>query len=207
MRLAQYGRQEKAIASADSGGIFERWRYGRLLLVEDDKTTAGGNLRHGVLARLIAEAAKAGVKLSEREIRYRIQCGRTYEQESQIGTARADFACWTDLRDAGFPEVPKVPGERPYDPRTTADLKSDHGRHNPLPAGWEQRELFESLSPQSTLLEAERYAAEMAELAARFSERSELRLQYFDELVKAVNGDKTRTLREAQEALEAPDEE
>lgn len=203
MRVAAYRKIEQAIAASDSGGIFERWRYGRLLLVEADKTTPGGNLRHGVLAKLIEAAAKSGVKLSEREIQYRLQCGRTYETETQIRNGIADFKTWYSLTQTGFPEVSRPEGERPYDPRATADIKADSDRRDILPHDWEQRALFESLTPESTLLDAERYAMEQAELSARFAERSEKRLRYLDELVKAVNGDKTRTIREAEEALNA----
>ena len=94
MRRVSYERRERAIAAADAGSIRERWEYGRLLLVDDAMTTPAGNLRHGVLAGLIAAAVRAGRKVSDREIRRRVQCGRAYPCESQIGQALADFENW-----------------------------------------------------------------------------------------------------------------
>lgn len=205
MRLAAYRNLEKSIRAADAGSIRQRWEYGRLLLVEDDKTTAGGHLKNGVLAKLINTAAKSGIKISEREIRYRLECARTYPCESQIRQASAEFGYWWNLVAAGFPEYSKSDGELPFDPRTTDQLGRDAGRHNPLPDnGWEQRGLFESLDAEtSTLADAERYAAEMATLTARYARKDQERAAYLAELIKAVDGDMSKTLAEAQEALEA----
>jgi hypothetical protein len=204
VRTAAYRKIEKAIAASDSGSIFERWRYGRLLLVDAQATTAGGSFKNGVLAQLIAKTG-----LSEREIQRRKQCGLTYETEGQFRHAVAEFETWHDLAAANFPESPKLEGERPYDPRTTADLKRDHERHSGLPTEFEQRSLFEYFDdkPDATLLDAERHADELTELAARMSVRCEERHVYLDELVKAVDGDKTRLLREAQEILDERDDD
>ena len=201
MRLAPLRKIEQAVKAADSGSIRERWRYGRMLLVDPDWTTAGGSLRDGRRAKLAAEG------VSEREISYRLECAKTYPCESQIVHAGAEYKDWTALRNARFPEYPKAEGERPYDPRTTSDLKSDQDRPDILPHDFEQTELFAACKPEETLLEVERYVLGQIELAGRFSERTDLRLRTFNELVKAVGGDKTRTLAEALAALAALDEE
>ena len=203
MRTAAYRKIEKAIAASDSGSIFERWRYGRLLLVDDTATTAGGSFKNGVLEKL------TGPKLSETELRTRKQCAQTYETEGQFSRGTAEFRTWTDLVSARFPESPKVPGERPYDPRATADLKRDHERHSGLPTEFEQRSLFEYFEdkPDATLLDAERHADELTELAARMSTRCEERHLYLDELVKAVDGDMTRLLSDAQAILDGQDDD
>jgi hypothetical protein len=100
------------------GVVFlERWRFGRRLLMDDKATTPNGNLRHGVLARLIAEATASGYKLSEREIQRRLQCARTYLTEAQIRQLLADFGTWGDLHRANFPGVEMPPDAEPYDPR------------------------------------------------------------------------------------------
>ena len=59
MRYARYLRYEKNIAASDKGGILERWSYGPRLLEDDTATTPAGNLRHGVLAKLVGNAQRA----------------------------------------------------------------------------------------------------------------------------------------------------
>ena len=205
MRLSPYTSAEKAIAAADAGSIRQRWEYGRRLLVDDTKTTPAGNLRHGAVAELLRAALKIGRKLSEREIRYRIQCARTYPTASQIGSAAADFESWRALCDAGFPPYPAAEDERPYDPRTTRDLAKAHARSGAdiLPAPWEQRGLFERFADDTTLAAMQRYAEEQAELNDRFARRSDERFAYLGALVKAVDGDLSKTYGAARAALEA----
>ena len=204
MRRVSYERRERAIAAADAGSIRERWEYGRLLLVDDAMTTPAGNLRHGVLAGLIAAAVRAGRKVSGREIRRRVQCARVYPCESQIGHAVADFENWRDLAEAGFPAYPAADGERPYDPRSTRDIERAHERSGAdiLPDPWEQRALFERFDDDATLGALKRYAEEQAELTARFSRRCDDRLAYLAELIKAVDGDLTATYGRARAVLE-----
>jgi hypothetical protein len=78
MSSTRYLQLERHIAASDTGGILERWRYGIRLLDDARRTTPAGNLRHGVLAELVAEARASGYPLSEREIQRRIQCARAY---------------------------------------------------------------------------------------------------------------------------------
>src|SRR5260370_38099115 len=74
---ARYVQGERMIARADSGGIRERWLWGlRLLHDPTAMSPNGGGLRHGVIAVLIEAAKKAGLALSEREIRRRLQVAR-----------------------------------------------------------------------------------------------------------------------------------
>lgn len=202
MKPAAYARLEKTIAAADAGSIRQRWHYGRLLLVDEGATTPAGNLRHGINARLIDAAARAGRKLSEREIRYRLQCGKTYPCESQIGSAAADFDSWRSLCDAGFPPYPAAEGERPFDPRTTRDIERSQRGRNILPDGWEQAALFERFDDDATLAALKRYMDEQDELTARFQQRGADRRTYFGQLLKAVDGDLSKTYGEARAALE-----
>jgi hypothetical protein len=199
-----YTAREKAIGAADSGTIRQRWEYGRLLLVDDTATTPAGNLRNGVLQTLERGARKAGRKVSRREIQYRLQCARAYLAESQITHASAQFECWTDLRDAGFPPYEAEAGERPYDPRTTKELAAAHGRDILPEPSSEQGSLFARFDDDSTLAAMRRYAEEQQELTARFAARCEERTAYVHALIKAVDGDETKTWAEARTALAGP---
>lgn len=97
-----YLKLEQRIANDERGGILHRWNYGREL----SAARAGRKqLPKGLLADLVAAASKAGFKVSEREIQYRLQCATVYATEAQVRTACADFGSWSALRDAGFPAV------------------------------------------------------------------------------------------------------
>jgi hypothetical protein len=97
-----YLRMEMRIAADERGGIVHRWRYGRKLL---EAKAGRQQLPHGMAADLVAAAAKAGLKLTEREIQYRIKCATVYESEAEVRTACSDFGSWSALREAGFPPV------------------------------------------------------------------------------------------------------
>ncbi len=206
VRYERYKRIENAVAASDSGGIFERWRFGRRLLCDSDASTPNGNLRHGVLKWLVERSSRSGRKLSEREIRYRIQCARTYPTEDQIRHASADFADWTSLREAGFPVYEAPPDARPYNPLETGELASqsdDRGRRLLESEQYEGGGLFpvDTFGPKTTLAELLRYAEEMAELTARFARRDDERKLYVDSLIKAVHGNMDATWEEAEAAL------
>jgi hypothetical protein len=101
-KQSPYLKLEKSIAADERGGIMHRWRYGRELL----KAKAGRRqLPHGLVTELIVDATRAGLKLSEREIRRRVQCASVYESEAKVGQALADFGSWSALAEAGFPMV------------------------------------------------------------------------------------------------------
>jgi len=109
-----YLKLDRQIAASDRGGIVPRWKYGRELLA----ARAGRKgLPHGMAADLIQAAQKIGIKLSDAEIRYRLQCAEAYDTEAKLVTAVTSFGSWTALRDAGFP-----PADAPADESDFAEL-------------------------------------------------------------------------------------
>ncbi len=208
MRYARYLRMEGYIAASDSGGIVERWRFGRRLLEDDTATTPQGNLKHGVMDRLITHATTRGYKITDREIRYRLACAKAYETEAEIGTACSDFETWSDLRAAGFPPVEKPADAEPYDPRDADERERDLGRR--LLRG-ERQDGFDSVSADfwpaeaygalSTLAELAKYAEEMRDLTERFRKRDDERAEHLQKLINAVNGDMSATWEDAERAL------
>lgn len=208
--LAPFIRREKAIAASDAGTIRQRWEYGRLLLVDPEWTTPAGNLRHGAIAELIEAARKAGEKLSEREIRYRLDVASAYPCDSQYRHARADIKTWTELREASSPAVDPEPGEEPFDPRTP--LEKARAAEKQLafgePADPAQLLLFEywpgdQFDQQATLAELAKHADDMAEWTARRARKDAERAAYLARLVSAVDGDMSKTWEQAQAALDA----
>jgi hypothetical protein len=173
-------------------------------LVDDMATTANGHLRHGVLDQLIKSVTRDGFTLSEREVQRRLQLALKYPTEEQIRQLMTEFEAWRDIVSSALPALPDVAakeGERPYDPRTDTELRSSHDRHNPLPDGDQQLELFPRSSDDDTLADLRRYLEEMEELTARFAERDEQRRAYFNRLLKAVNGNEQATYGEARALL------
>jgi hypothetical protein len=213
-RYGRYLKLEKNIAASDTGGILERWRYGHLLLAND--THPNGRLKHGVTEKRVAEAKAAGyTTLSEREIQYRLQCARAYDSEAKLRNAVAEFGSWRGLIDAGFPQVELPEGADPgdpYDPRTESErqsdaraeierLKAEHAGQGTL-FDWEPRFTFrfqgDEHGPRTPLGDlapvldsSERFTADMAKYDAE-------RRAYYEELVKAVGGDLTKTWYEAE---------
>ncbi len=191
MKTTQYVKQEKAIAAADSGGIRARWLWGLRLLRDTDAMSSPKSLRHGVTEQLIAAAAANGLKLSEREIRCRLQCARTYPTEAQIGRAAAGFDTWRDLSDANFPAYDAPPDEPPADHRT--DNERDHDRARALmDLVGEQGTLFplSRFEPTTTTLkELADYAREQRELTGRFAERDRKRDAELERLIEAAGND------------------
>jgi hypothetical protein len=210
MRYARYLRMEKLIAASDAASITVRWRYGRRLLEDDTATTPAGHLRNGVLAGLLADAASAGIKLSEREVNYRLKAGGAYRTEAEFRTARAEYGEWTALRTAGFPPV-EVPADEadagPFDPRDADERARDAARSLARHGKDEgQLALFDyfpddRFDETSTLAELAKYAEEMAVLTERFARRDRERAEYLKRLIDAVNGDMGATWAEADEAL------
>lgn len=216
MRFAEYGRIERSISASDHGTIYERWRYGRRLLCDNEKTTPAGNFKHGVLEKLIRAS---GGTISERELRRRLQCGRTYPKRSQIGQVLADFTTWYDLHLANFPPYDGDPDELPFNPLDTAELVKQHETQDERfreDGQYDDGGLFVrseneegALIPRDTfgddtpLYEVDRWAAEQLELAARFTDRATKRRFYVDGLIKAVDGDMNATLGQAERAFHA----
>jgi hypothetical protein len=209
MRQSRYLRMERAIAASDAGGIIERWRFGARLLADARKITAAGNLKHGVLSALIAEAKADGIALSEQEVQRRLKCARTYPTEAEIRESAHGFKNWDDLARAGFPpvQVPLGADTEPFDPRDEDEKRRDAARElarrGQEAAG--QLSLFpdDKFGEMSTLMDLAKYAAEMAEITDRYARRDEERADYLRSLADAVGGDMSKTWGEAQAALEA----
>lgn len=210
MKTSQYVRQEKAIASADSGGIRERWLWGLRLLRDPDAFAPGSSqLKPGRADELTKAAKSAGLRLSEREIRYRLQCARTYPTETEIRHACAEFGDWSALRSAGFPTYAAPEGEAPADHRTQLERDHDHARALVDLIG-EQGALFplRDFEPiVTTLKQLQDYADQQEELTARFVEHGKKRRAYLDSLIEAADYDLSMTWRDAHARLgdDAPD--
>lgn len=202
MKTTQYIRQEKAIAAAAVNDIRERWMWGLRLLRDPDAFAPGSSqLKPGRADELMRAAKAAGLKLTDREIRYRLQCARAYPTESQIRHAGSEFEDWTSLRAAGFPTFDAEDGELPADHRTEAERARDHARALTDLIG-EQGTLFPvaDFEPSETpLKDLKAYADEMAELTERFRKRDAERQAYLEKLIEAVDGDLSATWQDAHE--------
>lgn len=210
MRYGRYQKLEKSIAASDTGGIKERWRYGRTLVTDSKRVTANGNLKHGVLEELIADAKSVGVKLSKSEINYRMQCARAYLTEAEISTASGDFADWTSLRNAGFPPV-ELPGgvdpDEPYDPHA-ADRKPPQAPTQPtlVTADGKPVPQFDppvrfsgdEHGPRSTIEDLYAACKESEGYTERMAANDARRRAYVDDLAGAAGGDLTKTWYEAE---------
>lgn len=203
MKTTQYVNQERAIAAADSGGMRERWLWG-LRLLNDPEAFAPGStqLKPGRGEELIAAAARRGLKLTDREIRRRLQCARAYATEAEFGQALTEFPSWFDLLNAGFPARPMPDGE-PVDYRTPEEIRHDRAR-----------QLADITSPQGTLFplsqfepvtatlkELQEYATQSEELTARFAAHDSKRRTYLNDLIWAAGGDLSMTWQAAHELL------
>lgn len=200
MKITQYIRQEKAIAAAAVNDIRERWMWGLRLLRDPEAFSPGSSqLKPGRADELVRGAKAAGLKLTVREIQYRLQCARAYRTESQITNAGAQFEDWSALRAAGFPATVAEDGELPADHRTDAERARDHARAIVDLIG-EQGTLFPlaDFEPAETpLKDLKAYADEMAELTARFRKRDEERRAYLDTLIEAASGDLSTSWQDA----------
>lgn len=203
MKITQYVRLEKAIAAADLGGIRQRWLWGLRVLRDPEAMSSPKSLRHGVTEELVAAARAAGLKLSEREIRRRLQCARTYGTETQIGHAVADFGAWRDLSEANFPTYDAPPDEPPADHRTDVERDHDHARALVDLVG-DQGSLFplRDFEPiTTTLKQLAVYAEQQEELTARFVAHGQKRRAYLDALIEVADGDLDMTWQEAHDRL------
>lgn len=118
MKTTQYIKQEKVIAVADSGGIRARWLWGLRLLQDPEAFNPGSSqLKPGRAGELVRAATAAGLRLSEREIRYRLDCARAYSTETQIRHACAAY--------------PRLPDTRDTEARLLFDAIHNHGADGP----------------------------------------------------------------------------
>lgn len=206
-RYGRYLRLEKNIAASDTGGILERWRYGRRLLTDGKATTPAGNLRHGVLASLIADAKADGYALGEREIQRRLQCAKAYPTEAEIRLASDGFHIWSDLYNAGFPPVEVTDPGEPHDPRDAdekwRDFENERRRReaeNPKQGALFDLPTFfshDTFGPRTRLSDL-RGACEVSEqMTANFVKYDSERRAYLNELLGAVGGNDSAMWYEA----------
>lgn len=206
-RYTRYLRLEKNIAASDTGGILERWRYGREVVTDPRFATEAGNLQHGALAKLIALAKSADSSITDREIQYRLACARAYPTEAEIRTVCSDFKVWSDLRAAGFPPVEVVDPGEPYDPHalnrkpptapnqeplTTADGKRVPEFAPPVRFGGDEH------GPRSTIEDLYAACKESEGYTERMAANDAKRRSYVDDLADAAGGDLTKTWYEAE---------
>ena len=209
MKLTQYTRQEAAIAASESSGIRQRWLYGLRLVNDAEKmSSGGGGLKHGAAEQLIAAATARGLKLSAREIRYRIQCARAYPTEAQIGSAAADFESWRALCDAGFPPIERDAAEPDADWRTDSERTSDRARA--LTDHLDAQEAMFPLSRfepvETTLKDLQEFVEEQERITESFAATSRKRRAELDRLTAAAGGDLSVTWAEAHRLAEAAEE-
>lgn len=205
MKTAQYVRQERAIAASAVNDIRQRWLWGLRLLRDTDAFAPGSSqLRPGQADELIRSAKAAGLRLSEREIQYRLRCARAYPTEAQIAHACAEFEDWSSLRAAGFPAFDAPEGAELADHRTEDERRRDHARAIADVFG-EQGTLFplSDFEPVTTTLkDLVVYATEMSELTARFAKRDQDRWAYLNRLVEAAGADLSVTWADAHARLD-----
>lgn len=195
-----YVKQEEAIARADRGGIYERWRWGGRLLIDTDRMAASGNsLKHGEIEKLIAEAKAAGFELSEQEIQRRLRCARAYKTEAEIRHAVTDFKAWRDLVAAGFPPFEVDSDEVPADHRTKQERMRDAARQLALKANRHPYLPFdvEKFPVTTPLKELVIELEEQDRITAGFIATGRKRRSYLDALIEAAGGDLEMTWADA----------
>lgn len=133
-----YLKLELSIARGERGGIYDRWEYGTKVL---EARAGRKQLPHGMIADLIAAAARIGLKVSEREIRRRVQLAETYRSKAEVGQALADFGTWSALAEAGFPPVESTDPE---------ELEAA-GISTQPPDAWEQLPLIPGFGDEITV--------------------------------------------------------
>jgi hypothetical protein len=212
VKTTQYTQREARITTADSDGIRQRWMWGLRLLHDPAAFNQGSTqLRPGVAETLMTAASKRDLKLSEREIRYRLECARAYPTEAEFGTAVQNFADWTSLRQAGFPRYEAPAGEPLADWRNDTERTRDHNRAwldatNGMDAMFPLSQ-FEPV--ETTLEDLENFMkdslATHESIVAGFEHTHTKRRDYLDRLEEAAGHDLSMTWQEAQDRL--PDDE
>lgn len=101
-RVSVYIRLERKIASGGADDVIRRWLYGREVL----KLKAGRRkLPDGVIDELVREAERAGLKVSRREIQYRVRCAEVYASKEQLRKIVCTIGGWSEIIAAGFPPI------------------------------------------------------------------------------------------------------
>src|SRR6266508_1149694 len=102
MARSVYLKLEMRIARDERGGIEGRFLYGRELL---KKRAGRQRLEKGLIARLVEDAAKNGLVISERELQRRIRFAEVYPTQAHRRQALALKASSSAIADANIPEV------------------------------------------------------------------------------------------------------
>lgn len=108
MTISPLIKLERRIARGEQAPVIDRWHYGRQVL---ESRVGRQRLPQGMIADLVAAAVKAGFKVTEREIQYRISFAEAYETITVAERAVRLFGSWTALRDAGFPAMEADPDD------------------------------------------------------------------------------------------------
>ena len=214
MRLntRQYVKQERAIARDDVLGMRDRWQYG-LRLLRDPAAIAdsGKSLQNHVAEQLIAAAAKAGLKLREREIQYRLQCARTYKTEAEFRNAIAEFGSWFALIQAGFPAYETDEDEPPADHRTDDEIfeaaKAELDRLDRQANGQYQLDItYGDLEPiKATLKDLSDYCDQQEQMTANFDARDKKKRAHLNDMLEASGDDASTIWADAERLLDADD--
>lgn len=185
---------DRKIAADERGGIMHRWNYGReLLKAKGDRK----QLPHGMIGDLVAAAGRIGIQLSEREIQRRLKCATVYDSEVKVRQALTDFGSWSEIVNAGFPEVT-------VDEELTIDdvLDAIESGPRPDPQEFEQLRMFPEIVKSvplasATLRHLIAYAEEMRSMTASYARRDEERREHLRALTAATGGDLDVTYPEA----------
>lgn len=196
MKTAVYMRQETQITSVDQKGIAQRRLWGLRLVHDDDVFTVrrgvrSTQLKPGTIEKLVEQSKKKGLKLSETEIRYRIQCARAYPTDAKFAKILGEFDTWWDLIQAKFPEVESDPDEAETDYRTDEE-KADERRRKllglaamfdpqqplPFPSDWEPDE-----TPVKEMLA---HTEDQDRITAGFVAAGDKRRAYLDPIVRKL---------------------
>lgn len=191
-----YLQLEAKIDADEHGGIMHRWQYGREAL----KAKAGRQqLPHGLIDSLIAEAERAGKKISRTEIQRRVRCAEVYDQDSKVRRAATHFGSWNALAEAGFP---------PMESDEPDDLEAA-GISTAAPDAFEQLSLVPGLAAElkvrgrtirledATIADVEAYHDMYEQIHANFGKRLALIKLTLAEMRDAAGGDPSANAVEA----------
>ena len=126
MARSVYLKLEMRIARDERGGIEGRFLYGRELL---KKRAGRQRLEKGLIARLVEDAAKNGLVISERELQRRMRFAEVYPTQAHRRQALALMGSWSAIAEANFPEVDID------EPDLEPDDLGDIGESDPLAEG------------------------------------------------------------------------
>lgn len=173
-RASVYLKLERKIATVGADDVIRRWEYGQELL----KAKAGKKkLPDGLIDDLVKDAERDGMKVSRREIQYRVRCAEVYASKAQLRKIVCTIGPWSEIIAAGFPEISI--DEIAVDPDQTDEI----GVSNSAPDEWEQLSLIPGLAPtlkvkgrevpldEATVSDVEAYAEMYRQIHANYAKR------------------------------------